>query len=175
MNIQRETVKSWEAQVAMARNALADAQAVAPIAGIVARQHARTGERSLSTPPLHAGESAADGTAGDGAGADIGAVQLGASGPFHRRRLRGKSFAGRVERINPTAEPGSRTVTVYIAVPNPDLLLRGQLCLGALDLVASAPRPTAAVRHPQRERTEFRLADTGRQAGPPRGRAGTPR
>lgn len=144
MNIQRETVKSWEAQVAMARNALADAQAVAPIAGIVARQHARTGEKVAVDAPLYTlvnlrqMELQAMVPA-----SDIGAVRLGAAVRFTVDGFEGKSFAGRVERINPTAEPGSRTVTVYIAVPNPDLLLRGgSFASGALDLVASAPRPT---------------------------------
>ena len=45
MNIQRQVVKSSEAQVAMAKNALADTLAAAPIAGIVAKLHARTGEK----------------------------------------------------------------------------------------------------------------------------------
>lgn len=144
MNIQRETVKSWEAQVTMARNALADAQAVAPIAGIVARQHARTGEKVAVDAPLYTLVNLRQmELQAMVPGADIGAVQLGATVRFTVDGFEGKSFTGRVERINPTAEPGSRTVTVYIAVPNPDLLLRGgSFASGALDLVASAPRPT---------------------------------
>jgi membrane fusion protein (multidrug efflux system) len=144
MNIQRETVKSWDAQVAVAKNALADAQANAPIAGIVARQHARTGEKVTIDSPLYTlvnlrqMELQAMVPA-----SDIGAVQLGATVRFTVDGFEGKTFAGRVERINPTAEPGSRTVTVYIAVANPDLLLRGgSFASGSLELVASAPRPT---------------------------------
>jgi membrane fusion protein (multidrug efflux system) len=151
MRIQTETVKSWDAQVAVAKNALADAQATAPIAGIVARQHARTGEKVTIDSPLYTlvnlrqMELQAMVPA-----SDIGAVQLGAAVRFTVDGFEGKTFTGRVERINPTAEPGSRTVTVYITVPNPDLLLRGgSFASGALDLVASAPRPTlplAAIR-----------------------------
>lgn len=144
MNIQKETVKSWDAQVAMAKNALADAQASAPIAGIVAKQHARTGEKVTVDSPLYTlvnlrqMELQAMVPA-----SDISAVQLGASVRFTVDGFEGKAFTGRVERINPTAEPGSRTVTVYINVPNPDLLLRGgSFASGSLDLVASAPRPT---------------------------------
>jgi membrane fusion protein (multidrug efflux system) len=144
MRIQTETVKSWDAQVAVAKNALADAQATAPIAGIVARQHARTGEKvtidaalytlvNLRQMELQAMVPASD----------IGAVQLGAAVRFTVDGFEGKTFTGRVERINPTAEPGSRTVTVYITVPNADLLLRGgSFASGSLDLVASALRPT---------------------------------
>lgn len=144
MSIQKETVKSWDAQVVMARNALADAQAAAPIAGIVARQHARTGEKVAVDAPLYTlvnlrqMELQAMVPA-----ADIGAVRIGATVRFTVDGYDGKTFAGQVERINPTAEPGSRMVTVYIAVPNPDLLLRGgSFAAGSLELVASAPRPT---------------------------------
>lgn len=144
MNIQKETVKSWEAQVVMAKNALADAQALAPIAGIVARQHSRTGEKVSVDAPLYTlvnlrqMELQAMVPA-----SDIGAVQLGALVRFTVDGFQGKAFAGRVERINPTAEPGSRTVTVYITVPNPELVLRGgSFASGSLDLMASAPRPT---------------------------------
>ena len=144
MNIQRETVKSWDAQVVMAKNALADAQATAPIAGIVAKQHARTGEKvtidsalytlvNLRQMELQAMVPASD----------IGAVQLGAAVRFTVDGLEGKTFMGKVERINPTAEPGSRSVTVYINVPNPDLLLRGgSFASGSLELLASTPQPT---------------------------------
>lgn len=144
MNIQRETVKSWDAQVAMAKNALVDAQALAPIAGIVAKQHARTGEKvtidsllytlvNLRQMELQAFVPASD----------IGAVQVGAAVRFTVDGFEGKNFTGRVERINPTADPSSRSVTVYITVPNPDLLLRGgSFASGTLELVASAPRPT---------------------------------
>ena len=144
MNIQRETVKSWDAQVVMAKNALADAQATAPIAGVVAKQHARTGEKvtidsalytlvNLRQMELQAMVPASD----------IGAVQLGAAVRFTVDGLDGKTFMGKVERINPTAEPGSRSVTVYINVPNPDLLLRGgSFASGSLELLASTPQPT---------------------------------
>ncbi|MEO8133778.1 MAG: efflux RND transporter periplasmic adaptor subunit [Betaproteobacteria bacterium] len=151
MNVQRETVKSAEAQVAMAKNALADAQAVAPIGGIVARQHARTGEKVSVDAPLYTVvnlrqmELQAPVPA-----SDIGSVDLGAIVRFTVDGFSGKTFTGRVERINPTAEPGSRTITVYVLVPNPDLALRGgTFAAGALDLVASVQRPTvplAAVR-----------------------------
>jgi RND family efflux transporter MFP subunit len=144
MSIQKETVKSWDAQVAIAKNALADAQATAPIAGIVAKQHARTGEKVTIDSPLYTlvnlrqMELQAMVPA-----ADIGEVHVGASVRFTVDGFEGKTFAGKVERINPAAEPGSRTVTVYISVPNPDLLLRGgSFASGSLELMASAQRPT---------------------------------
>ena len=112
MNIQREAAKSAEAQLAMAKNALVDAQARAPINGIVARQHARSGEKVAADSPVYTVvnlrlmELQALVTA-----SDIGAVHVGAPVSFTVDGFQGKTFEGKVERINPTAEPGSRSIT----------------------------------------------------------------
>jgi RND family efflux transporter MFP subunit len=37
----------------------------------------------------------------------------------------GRSFTGRVARVSPTVDPMSRSVTVYVQVPNPQGLLKG--------------------------------------------------
>ena len=144
MTIQREAVRSSEAQLVMANNALVEAQARAPIAGIVARQHARSGEKVGADAPLYTivdlrqMELQALVPA-----SDIGAVKVGSPVRFTVDGFEGKRFTGRVERINPSAEPGSRSITVYVTVPNPDQLLRGgSFASGSLELVASASRPT---------------------------------
>ena len=144
MNIQREAAKSAEAQLAMAKNALVDAQARAPINGIVARQHARSGEKVTADSPVYTVvnlrlmELQALVPA-----SDIGAVHVGAPVSFTVDGFQGKAFEGKVERINPTAEPGSRSITVYVSVPNPELVLRGgSFASGTLDLGSSEPRPT---------------------------------
>ena len=144
MNIQREAAKSAEAQLAMAKNALVDAQARTPINGIVARQHARSGEKVAADSPVYTVvnlrlmELQALVPA-----SDIGAVHVGAPVRFTVDGFQGKTFEGKVERINPTAEPGSRSITVYVSVPNPQLVLRGgSFASGTLDLASSEPRPT---------------------------------
>jgi RND family efflux transporter MFP subunit len=71
-------------------------------------------------------------------------VQLNVDGYGERR------FQGRVERINPSTEPGTRAILVYVSLPNPDAALKsGMFSTGRIALSASAPAPTlpiAAVR-----------------------------
>jgi RND family efflux transporter MFP subunit len=73
------------------------------------------------------------------------AVDLGVNG-FGERR-----FAGRIDRINPSTEPGTRAILVYVTLRNPDTLLRGGMFAdGRIALNASAPvttLPAAAVRN----------------------------
>ena len=121
-SVARGTLKSAEAQLQLAQNALLDADVIAPLAGIVAKRHVQPGEKvaevqalvpALDVPELSVGMP----------------VDLAVDG-FGERR-----FKGRVERINPSTEPGTRAILVYVSLPNPD--------------AASAPAPTlplAAVR-----------------------------
>ena len=71
-------------------------------------------------------------------------VELNVDGYGERR------FRGRVERINPSTEPGTRAIIVYVSLPNPDATLKsGMFSTGRIALSASAPAPTlpvAAVR-----------------------------
>ena len=58
--------------------------------------------------------------------------------------------AGRIGRINPSTEPGTRAILVYVGLRNPDAALRsGMFATGRIALAASEPiatLPTAAVR-----------------------------
>lgn len=67
-------------------------------------------------------------------------------GGFGERR-----FEGRVQRINPVTDPGSRFISVYVAVDNADGALRGGMfAQGELILDATAPVaavPASAVRN----------------------------
>jgi RND family efflux transporter MFP subunit len=62
-----------------------------------------------------------------------------------------RRFAGRIDRINPSAEPGTRAILVYVTLGNPDTSLRGGMFAdGRIALAASAPvatLPIAAVRN----------------------------
>jgi len=61
-----------------------------------------------------------------------------------------RKFAGRIVRINPSTEPGTRAILVYVALRNPDAALRsGMFANGRVALAASEPiasLPQAAVR-----------------------------
>jgi RND family efflux transporter MFP subunit len=151
-SVARGTLKSAEAQLQLAQNALSDADVVAPLAGIVAKRHVQPGEKVAIEAPivtivdLTALELQAMVPAIDVPELRIGMpVQLAVDG-FGERR-----FEGRIERINPATEPGTRAILVYVGLPNADSTLRsGMFSTGRIALAASTPAPTlpfAAVRN----------------------------
>jgi RND family efflux transporter MFP subunit len=150
-NVAQGSVKSAEAQVQIARNALRDAVATSPLTGIVAKRHVQPGEKVAFDSPLVTivdlkdMELQAAVPATDVPELSIGkAVELVIDG-FGERR-----FTGRVERINPATEPGTRSFLVYVGIPNADNSLRGGMfATGRIALSASAPvatLPATAVR-----------------------------
>jgi len=151
-SVARGTLKSAEAQLQLAQNALSDADVVAPLAGIVAKRHVQPGEKVAIEAPivtivdLTALELQAMVPAIDVPELRIGMpVHLAVDG-FGERR-----FEGRIERINPATEPGTRAILVYVGLPNADSTLRsGMFSTGRIALAASTPAPTlpfAAVRN----------------------------
>lgn len=146
-SVAQGNVKSMEAQVQLARNALKDAVATAPLAGIVAKRHVQPGEKVAIEAPLVTVVDLKDlevqalVPAIDVPELRIGMpVELAVDG-FGERR-----FTGRVERINPSTEPGTRALLVYVALPNTDAALKsGMFATGRIALAASAPAPTLPV------------------------------
>jgi len=138
------SVKSAEAQVQLARNALRDATAIAPLSGIVAKRHVQPGEKVAFDTPLVTVvdlkdlELQAMVPAADVPELAAGmAVELAIDG-FGERR-----FLGRVERINPATEPGTRAIIVYVGIPNAGSQLRGGMfATGRIALAAQAAAPT---------------------------------
>ena len=149
--VSQGSVKSAEAQVQLARNALRDATATSPLAGVVAKRHVQPGEKVAFDSPLVTVvdltdlELQAAVPATDVPELSIGrAVELSIDG-FGERR-----FTGRIERINPATEPGTRAILVYVGIPNADGALRsGMFATGRIALAASAPLatlPATAIR-----------------------------
>jgi membrane fusion protein, multidrug efflux system len=145
-------VKSAEAQVKLAQIALRDAMVQAPQSGMVAKRHVQPGEKVPFDAPLVTIvdlsnlEMQAMVPASDVPELKVGmTVDLGVNG-FGERR-----FAGRIDRINPSTEPGTRAILVYVTLRNPDTLLRGGMFAdGRIALAASAPvttLPLTAVRN----------------------------
>ncbi len=122
-----EAAVRWaDAQVKLAQKAVDDAVVRAPIAGTVAKRFVNGGERvspeaaivsvvDLSRMELEATVPASD----------VASVATGQTVQFSVDGFGSRKFAGRVERINPVAEAGSRAIKIFVAVPNPDGALRG--------------------------------------------------
>ncbi len=142
-NVALAGVKSSQAQVQLARNALRDAVALSPIAGMVAKRHVQPGEKVAFDSPivtivdLRRLELQAMVPAADVPELAPGmAVTLNVEG-FDR------PLAGRIERINPATEPGTRAIIVYIGIANPDNALRsGMFATGRIALSQATPVPT---------------------------------
>ena len=150
-NVAQGNMKSAEAQVQIARNALKDAIATAPLDGIVAKRHVQPGEKVAFDSPLvtivnlKELELQAMVPAVDVPELAIGKmVELTIDG-FGERK-----FNGRIERMNPSTEPGTRAILVYVGIPNVDGALRGGMfATGRIALAASTPvetLPATAVR-----------------------------
>jgi RND family efflux transporter MFP subunit len=144
-------VRAAEAQVRLARKALEDAAVRAPFSGIVAKKLVNAGEKvgvdsalfglvDLATMEIEAPAPAAE----------VPAVRAGQVAAFRVDGFGARVFDGRVERINPAAEPGSRSITLYISVANRDRALRGGMFAKGqivLDRTAqSTVVPASAVR-----------------------------
>jgi RND family efflux transporter MFP subunit len=129
-------LRAAEAELVVVRKALGDAVLMAPFAGIVSLRHAQPGERvaldakvvsvvDLSRLQLEAAVPPAA----------IGRVKVGQSMNFTVEGFGTREFAGRIERINPAATAGSRSISIYAVIDNREGLLRGGMfAQGALTL-----------------------------------------
>ncbi|MEW5890227.1 MAG: efflux RND transporter periplasmic adaptor subunit [Pseudomonadota bacterium] len=161
-------LKAAEAAVAVAAKVLRDTALVAPIDGVVAARNAQRGERVavdarvVTLVDVRRLELSAPLPA-----AEIAAVQVGQDIEFRVDGFDGRVFTGRVERINPAAAAGSRSIEVYGVIDNPDHLLRGGLFAEGRLIVGRSDQalvvPAGAVREERGERFVYVL-DQGRLA-----------
>jgi membrane fusion protein (multidrug efflux system) len=137
-----------QAAVDIARKARADATLSAPISGIVAQRLAQPGERvGLDARILEIVDLARLEVEAAVPAEDVAALKPGRPARFEVDGLAGR-FTGRVARINPSTQAGTRAVTVYLSIdPHPalrqGLFARGSVVLEerqALWLPASAVR-----------------------------------
>ena len=81
---------------------------------------------------------------------EVPAVKPGQQASFRVDGFGDRLFEGKVERINPTTDPGSRAITLYISVANRDLALRGGMfAKGQIVVDRTTPStviPASAVR-----------------------------
>jgi len=143
----RANVAAIEQQVAMARKALSDAAIYAPIDGQVADRTANPGERApvdgklfvladLATMELEAMVPARD----------VPRLKLGQRVALKVEGFADREFTGSIDRINPTAQAGSRSILVYIRLANPEMTLRGGMFASGEAILAEARNAVAVPR-----------------------------
>lgn len=143
-NVAQGSVKSAEAQVRLAQNAIKDASVAAPLSGVVAKRHVQPGEKVAFDSPI---VTVVDLTALELAAlvpaVDVPEISIGMNVELAVEGFGDRKFTGRIERINPSTEPGTRAFNVYVALPNAGNALRsGMFATGRVGIAMSSPAPT---------------------------------
>jgi membrane fusion protein, multidrug efflux system len=156
-------LRALEAQVAVAKKALADTVVSAPQAGIVSQRHAQQGEKlpvdgkiltlvDLTEMEVEAAVPASD----------IPSIRVGQEVRFRVEGFGEREFSGHIDRINPATQSGSRSILVYAVLPNHDSALKGGMfAKGSVTLnrIESAQvLPLSAVRQESGEAYVLRIA-----------------
>ena len=134
VDLARANVKSAAAMVEIARIALNDGVIKAPISGVVSKRHVQAGEKLAPDMPVYSIVNLAELTLeAQVPASEIPRVKVGQDVKFKVDGFQGREFTGKVARINPATEAGSRAMLVYIAVRNDDSALRaGMFAKGSI-------------------------------------------
>lgn len=137
------SVKAAQAQLQLARNALNDTQIKSPMSGVISKRHVQAGEKLSPDMPVFTIVNLQQLTLeAQVPASDIPRVKVGQDVQFKVDGFEGRSFNGKVARINPTVEMGSRSMLVYISVNNADNSLSGGMfAKGAITTQKSAVMP----------------------------------
>ncbi|MYM23293.1 efflux RND transporter periplasmic adaptor subunit [Duganella sp. FT135W] len=151
VDLARASVKSAAAMVEIARIALNDGVIKAPIDGVISKRHVQAGEKLALDMPVYSIVNLSELTLeAQVPASEIPRVKVGQDVKFRVDGYAQRDFHGKVARINPATETGSRSMLVYIAVKNDDSALRaGMFAKGSIvtDRSTVAPIvPLAALR-----------------------------
>ena len=143
VELAQAAVDAARAQLELARIALNDTVIRAPLSGVVSKRFVQAGEKLSPDSPVMAIVDLAQLTLDAQVPAsDIPRVQVGQEVRFKVDGFDKRAFAGKVARINPVTEAGSRSMLVYISVDNTDQLLRaGMFAKGEITTEKSNARP----------------------------------
>ena len=164
VDLARASVKAASAQLELARIALADSVIRAPMDGIVSKRQVQAGEKVAPDMPVYTIVSLAELTLeAQVPTSDIPRIKVGQDVAFRVDGFTGRTFAGKVARVNPTTEAGSRAMLVYITVPNDDGALRGGMfAKGSIvtERTAALPQvPVAAVHEQNGHATVYKISN----------------
>ena len=148
---QLASVAASKAQLEQTQILLDDAVVRAPISGTVAKRNVQPGEKLAFDAPLLSivdltqleVQVQAPLTA-------VTAMRVGMPAKVDVEGIAGRSFAGRLERINPSAEAGTRMIHLYVTLKNEGSLLKAGM-FARVSLMTGAERaanalPLSAVR-----------------------------
>jgi len=142
---QAAAVEAAQAQLAQTQLMLNDTVVRAPIAGHVAKRHVQPGEKvSFDAPLIAIVDLAKLEVQAQAPVSDVAQITPGARAVVAIEGLPDRSFEGRVERINPSTEPGTRSINFYVSISNDAALLRAGM-FAKVRLHVGGDRPVPAL------------------------------
>jgi membrane fusion protein, multidrug efflux system len=161
---QAAAVEAAQAQLAQTQLLLTDAVVRAPIAGHVAKRHVQPGEKvGFDAPLIGIVDLSRLEVQAQAPVSDVANIAPGARAMVEIEGLPDRPFQGRVERVNPSTEPGTRSINFYVALPNEASVLRaGMFAKVRLSVGSEQPvpaLPVSAVRSEAGEHFVWVLAD----------------
>jgi RND family efflux transporter MFP subunit len=171
VELAQASVDAAQAQLDMARIALADTTLKAPLAGVVSKRYVQAGEKLAPDMPVMAIVNLTELTLeAQVPASEIPRIRVGQDVAFKVDGFDQRAFNGKVARINPTTEAGSRAMLVYISVNNADGALRGGMfAKGQVTTTKTAPRPLlpiAALRKDGNQDVVYRIDNGSVKAQP---------
>ena len=144
LEVAKGNLQAAQAQLRVAQNALKDSVAIAPFSGIVAKRHVQQGEKVAFDSPLVTVVDLKDmELQAQVPSGDIPELKPGMTVDLIVDGFADRKFTGRIERINPSTEAGTRAILVFVGIPNAEQALRGGMfATGRIALAAGAPVPT---------------------------------
>ena len=139
----RANLNAAQASLETARVGLREATLLAPISGIVAKRHVLPGEKvSMEQQVLTIVDLSTLELAGSVGTHEVSRISAGMAVQVHVEGV-DQPVAGRIARIAPAAEPGTRSIGVTIALANPlETLRAGQYALARATLADDTDRLT---------------------------------
>ncbi len=143
VELAQASVKAAQAVVDLARIALNDTVIKAPLGGVISKRHVQAGEKLSPDMPVYTIVNLQQlNLEAQVPASEIPRIKVGQEVQFKVDGYQGRQFSGKVARINPTTEMGSRSMMVYITVNNNDSALSGGMfAKGTITTQKSAVMP----------------------------------
>jgi len=147
-------------QAANAEDRLRSAVLTAPAAGVVSKRYVQAGDRvDNGKPVLEVVDTRVLQLSASVPTEWLAELKVGRPVSLTVSQLDSSQVSGRISRINPTADPATRQIQIYVDVPNPRETLVGGLFVSGRVVTKEAMRvvavPRAAVRYEGEDRTPY--------------------
>jgi RND family efflux transporter MFP subunit len=122
---QLAAVAAAQAQLDLTQLQLGDSVVRAPLSGTIAKRYVQPGEKvGFDAPLLAIVDLTQLEVQAQAPVSDVPQIRTGIAANVEIEGLAGRVFTGRVERINPSTEPGTRTINLYVSLANEGSVLR---------------------------------------------------